>query len=769
MSIFIHEETKTFHLSGAGFSYVMQVLPDGTLSQVYTGAAVHDREDFSYLVEGAHRSHTSYPQGDIYGHSLELLRQEYPSFGTGDLRQGAVSALQPNGSRALSLKYESYEVQKGKPSLPGLPATYVEEETEADTLVIKLRDAVSGLAVYLSYSIFSSYPALARSVRLVNEGEDTLYLDKALSFCLDLPDADYDMMQLSGTWARERHPVMRRLVPGIQSIESMRGYSSHQQNPFLLLKRPDTNEFSGEAMAVSFIYSGNFYAGVYVDTYGSARVLMGLHPDTFRWKLSAGAEFVTPEAVLAYSGEGLNGLSQVFHKLYGRRLARGEWRDKPRPILINNWEATYFNFNEEKLLAIAEKAKDCGVELFVLDDGWFGARRLDNAGLGDWTPALELLPNGIKGLSEKVEALGLRFGLWFEPEMVNPDSDLYRAHPDWALAIPGREPALGRKQLVLDFSRKEVVDCIHEQMAKLLSESKISYVKWDMNRSIADCYSATLPADQQGEVYHRYILGVYDLYERLTKEFPHVLFESCAGGGGRFDAGLLAYAPQCWTSDDTDAAERLKIQYGTSYAYPISSMGSHVSAVPNHQVNRITSLKTRADVAYFGTYGYELDLNLLSEEEQQEVREYTQFMKEHRELLQFGTFYRLKSPFEGQETAWMVVSEDQREAIVGDYRILAVPNAGLSRLRFAGLLADTLYEVTELAPVEPLPPHAALYAGGRTATKTGGKHVWGRFYGDQLMHAGLPTTDSSAGLVKDFVRTHKDFSSTLFLLTAVDE
>ena len=475
-----------------------------------------------------------------------------------------------------------------------------------------------------------------------------------------------------------------------------------------------------------------------MDTYEVTRVLMGIHPNWFSWKLEPGESFQTPEAVIVYTEEGLNALSQTFHSLWRRRLMRGPWKDRTRPILINNWEATYFDFNEEKLLRIAEKAKACGVELFVLDDGWFGARRSDYAGLGDWTAAPELLPEGIRGLSEKIEALGLKFGLWIEPEMVNPDSDLFRTHPDWVLCVPERAATLSRHQLVLDFSREEVVDAVYEMIASILRESKVSYIKWDMNRSMTEVYSAALPADRQGEVFHRYILGVYRLYEKFHAEFPEILFESCAGGGGRFDAGMLYYAPQTWTSDDTDAVERVKIQYGTSYCYPVVSMGSHVSAVPNHQVNRVTPLKTRADVAYFGTYGYELDLNKLTEEEQEEVCRCTAFMKEHRELIQFGTFYRLQSPFEKNVAAWMVVSEDRTRAIVGYYRTLNTVNDCFTRLRLQGLDPEKCYCVKDM----------------------------GSFYGDELMNAGLVTSERASEKQGGTVLSSSDFSSHLFLLQA---
>ena len=738
MFIYFHEKTRTFHLQNEKISYVMCVLKSGELAQLYYGKRIHDREDFGYLLEGAIRSHSAYPEDGSYGISPEHIKQEYPSFGYGDFRQGAIEILQKNGSRLSRFRYRSHEILPGKPKLPGLPATYTEKDEEVQTLIITLEDPICGVCLELLYTLFSSEGIIARSARIINQGDAPVQVTRAMSLCLDLPDSEYEWIQFSGSWARERYPVMRRLETGTTQIESIRGNSSHQQNPFVILKRPNTDEAAGEAIGVSFVYSGNFRISAQVDPYRVTRIMAGINPTWFSWKLDPGESFQTPEAVMVYTDQGLNRLSQIYHRLYRERLMRGPWKDRERPILINNWEATYFDFNEEKLLKIAAKAKECGVELFVLDDGWFGARRDDHAGLGDWVAAKELLPGGISGLSEKVEALGMKFGLWIEPEMVNPDSDLYREHPDWCLHVPGREPSLGRNQLVLDYSRPEVVDHIHGMIAKILRESKVSYIKWDMNRSITDCYSVAKDPEQQGEVYHRYILGVYSLYERLISEFPEILFESCAGGGGRFDAGMLYYAPQAWTSDDTDAMERVKIQYGTSYAYPIVSMGSHVSAVPNHQVGRITPLKTRADVAYFGTFGYELDLNRLSEEEQEQVREYTGFMKKYRRLIQFGTFYRLQSPFEHNESAWMVVSEDKKQAIAGFYRTLSRANSHFSKIRFQGLDPDFAYRVN-------------------------GKDL---FYGDELMNSGMVTSDGTSGKTGEDVLPPSDFFSRLFLLTA---
>ena len=744
MEIAFKEAVKTFHLYNDQISYIMQVLPNGQMGQLYFGKKVHDREDFSYLLETLPRPMSSCVFTDSKSFSLDHIRQEYPSYGTGDYRTPAVEVLQENGSRIINFVYKGHRIISGKPRLEGLPATYVEEEKEAATLILSLEDELTGLSLELSYTIFDGRSVIARSARFVNGGTEDLHLTNAMSLCLDLSDHAYDWMQFSGAWARERHVKVRPLEEGVQSVGSRRGHSSHEHNPFIILKRHHTDEFQGEAVGFSFIYSGNFLAQAEVGSHGTARILMGIHPDCFDWKLEPGEAFQTPEAVMAYTDKGLNDLSQTFHCLYQKRLARGYWRDRPRPILINNWEATYMDFDEEKILEIAGKAKECGVELFVLDDGWFGKRCTEQAGLGDWIPNRDRLPDGIAGLARRIGELGMKFGLWFEPEMVNKDSDLYRAHPDWILHVPGRPSSHGRFQYVLDFSRKEVVDCIYGMMEKILREADISYIKWDMNRSITECFSSALPADRQGEVFHRYILGVYDLYERLIENFPHILFESCASGGARFDPGMLYYAPQAWTSDDTDAVERLKIQYGTSYCYPVSSMGSHVSAVPNHQTGRTAPLHTRANAAYFGTFGYELDLNALDEEEQEKIKEQIRFMKEYRRLFQFGTFYRLESPFEGNVTGWMVVSEDKKEAAVGWFRVLSGTNQPYTRMCLKGLDEGLLYDIT---------------------VRRDNEKPFGTFYGDELMNIGLVTSDAVCGEVPGGEGL-MDFESRLFLLKA---
>mgnify|MGYP000469629883 FL=1 len=615
----------------------------------------------------------------------------------------------------------------------------------------------------LSYTIYEAYPVITRNTKFAHKGKEKIVLERAMSASVEFLDMDYEMVQLSGGWSRERYVKNRKLEMGIQSIQSLNGTCcGAEHNPFLALKRPHTTESQGEVYGFSLVYSGNYLGQVEVSTFDMTRVMMGINPEDFSWELKSGESFQTPEVVMVYSDKGLNKMSQTYHRLYRKRLMHGEWRDKARPILLNNWEATYFDFNEEKILTIAKKAKEAGVELFVLDDGWFGARNDDYRGLGDWYVNLEKLPDGISGLSKKVEELGLKFGLWVELEMVNKDSDLYRAHPDWIISAPNRFESHARHQNVLDFSRKEVVDYIYEMIAKVIRESSISYIKWDMNRYMSEPYSKGSAPCEQGKVMHKYILGVYDLYTRLTTEFPHILFESCASGGARFDPAMLYFAPQTWCSDDTDASERTKIQYGTSYVYPIVSMGSHVSAVPNHQMHRITPIETRANVAYFGTFGYELDLNLLSDAEIETVKKQIAFMKEHRELIQMdGDFYRLLSPFEGNETAWMIVSSDKTQAVAAFYQRLNKVNASWLRLKLDGLDANTKYEVScDMAPVASYDAKIAEAYGHKTEEDSVKTY---QAYGDELMSAGIPIDR------EELNKKGGDFASLLYTLKKVDE
>lgn len=740
MPIIYNEKTREFHLYNQEISYIIKILDNDQPGQLYYGKRLTHREDFSHLFEYAMRDMSSYAFEGNSTFSLENIKQEYPTFGCGDMRFPAYEIERENGSHVVEFVYKEHKIYNGKPKLEGLPATYVESDDEAQTLELVLEDTSINTRIVLLYTIYEAFPVIARSVRFECDSDEKITLLSAMSACVDLPDKDYEMIDLAGVWARERHVRRHKLDYGIQSIYSMRGCSSYQFNPFLALARENADEFQGQVYGFSLVYSGNFLAQTEVDNYDTVRVLMGIHPNGFKWTLGKGESFQTPEMVMVYSEAGLNGMSQTFHKLYRTRLARGTWRDKVRPILINSWEAFYFDFDAPKLLGLADAATDLGMELFVLDDGWFGKRDDSTSSLGDWYPNEEKLKGTLKELAEKINAKGLKFGLWIEPEMTNKDSDLYRAHPDWLLAEQGKRICHSRTQYVLDFSKKEVREYIGDMLENLLAEVPVSYIKWDMNRTFSEVFSNGNDREYQGKVCHKYILGVYELYERLTSRFPHVLFESCASGGARFDPGMLYYAPQGWTSDDTDAIERLKIQYGTSMVYPVSCMGSHVSASPNHQTNRVTPIETRADVAYFGTFGYELDLLKLDEEDKVEIRRQIAFMKEKRDLIQKGTFYRLKSPFEGNETAWMIVSEDQKKALVGYYRVMQPVNVGFKRLKMKGLKEDICYKVSGYDY---------------------------DCYGDELMQVGMILSDSASGVWKKGVNDKGDFQAEVFEIVAV--
>jgi alpha-galactosidase len=682
------EAAREWHLANGRTSFAMGVLENGWLAHLHAGAPLREEASLGHLVPRPFEGFTN-----RVGEPIAL---EVPAPAGGDFRVPALVVAGPDGSTVLDLRYAGHRIAAGKPDLAGLPSTYAERDDEAETLEVDLVDDPTGLRVTVRTTLFADRPAIARSLTLHNGGTVALTVRCAMSAVLDLPDDDWRLVTLSGTWARERHVHDRALVPGRQSVGSLRGASGHEHSPFLALRRAATTEDAGEAYGVSLVYSGNFLAEAEVDAFGTTRLRIGIHPEAFSWRLEPGDAFTTPEAVIAWSGDGLGALSEAFHALYRERLARGPWRDRERPVLLNNWEATYFAFDHDRIVAIAQRAKALGVELFVLDDGWFGRRDHDDSSLGDWIVDRRKLPGGLEALVRDVRGLGLRFGLWIEPEMVNADSDLFRAHPDWAVGVPGRPRTESRQQLVLDLSRPEVVDHLSEALIAVLGSAPIEYVKWDMNRNITEPWTASVPAERQGEFHHRYILGVYELYRRLVERFPDILFESCAGGGGRFDAGLLAYAPQAWTSDDTDAAERLPIQWGTSLAFPPSSMAAHVSAVPNHQIGRVTPLFTRAAVAMFGAFGYELDPTVMSETDQAEVARQIAWYVERRELLQRGRFLRLRSPFDGDgnETAWMAVDDDASHAVVGWYRVLARPLPVRNRLRLRGLDPAGTYRVT---------------------------------------------------------------------------
>ena len=707
-------ENDTFHLHNNEISYIFTIMKNGQLGHLYFGKNIRHRSSFSHLlVERGCVLAPSSIKGDL-DFSMETLKQEYPAYGCGDYRMPAYQVECENGSRISDFTYKSHNIYKGKNQLSGLPHIH---GNDMMTLEITMHDNVLNCDLILNYSIFEKYSAITRSAKFVNHSNKKIKILSAMSLSVDLYDKDYEMLQLDGAWSRERHIHTRKIESGIQSISSTRGTSSASHNPFIALKRPSTTEVSGEVLGFTLIYSGNFQASAEVDCYDVTRVSIGINPFEFEWNLNPSESFQTPEALVVYSENGLNGMSQNFHDIFRNNLMRGAYKNKVRPILINNWEATYFDFNEESILKIAKRAKELGVELFVLDDGWFGKRNDDTSSLGDWEVNLEKLPNGISGIAKKINELDLKFGLWFEPEMVNENSNLFELHQDWVISTPERKKSYGRNQYVLDFARSEVVDYIYNKMCAVIDNANIEYIKWDMNRNITEAYSVSLTNSTQKEFFHRYILGVYNLYERLTEKFPNILFESCASGGARFDAGMLYYAPQAWTSDDTDAIERLHIQYGTSMLYPLVSMGSHVAAIPNHQVMRNTSIKMRADVAFFGTFGYELDLNKISENEAQQVSKQIEFFKKYRDVIQLGDFYRLKNG-DDNYYSWLVVSKDKKTAIFAYYKILATPNPSLKKIKLTGLDSSKEYVCANQ-----------------------------KYYGDELMNLGFLTETEFTGLI----------------------
>ena len=687
MPVEFNPAARTWTLSGGDTSYVLHRDEQDRLLNLYWGrripadALCFDPADYS-----------SFAAFDL---PVSVLPLELPVCGSGWFGTPAVGIRDARGDEVVDLRIVSAEVSPGKPSLPGLPATYTETDDEAETLSILLADAVSGLKVTARYTVFAESGAVTRSLTLENAGSAPLTVTSLLSASVPLWRGDLDAVHLNGAWARERRVLRTPVGPGDFRISSARGASGHEENPFLALCERNADEFRGSVWSASLVYSGSFQALCHTDVFGHPRLSVGMNPEVFSWLLNPGETFTSPEAVLVYSGDGFNGMSQKYHALYRDRLARGTWRDCPRPVLLNSWESAYFDFDENRLLEIAKKAADIGAELFVVDDGWFGRRTSDNSSLGDWVENPERFPSGLSGLSARLHAMDLQFGLWFEPEMVSPDSDLYRAHPDWCLHVEGRPRTQGRQQLILDLSRPEVQEYIISAVSAVLSSAGVDYVKWDMNRNMTEAFSVVLPPERKKETQHRYMLGLYHVLETITSAFPDVLFESCSGGGGRFDPGMLFYMPQTWTSDDTDAVERLKLQYGTSFVYPASSMGAHVSAVPNHQTGRTVPLKMRGDVALGGNFGFELDPGKLLPEELEEAKQMVSRVKSLRDLTRRGTFWRLLSPFEGQVTAWSFVSENRKEVLLCAYSALSVPNSAPTRVCLHGLIPEAGYKTED--------------------------------------------------------------------------
>lgn len=619
--------------------------------------------------------------------SLDTMQSEISFNGKGDFRIHSIEIERENGINICDFRYDGYKIEKGKKKLDGLPSLYGNEKI-CETLYICMIDEITKVKILLSYTIYDEYDIIVKNLKFIG-GIEKVKLNRALTLNIDFSHHNYDLLTLYGSHINEKNIQRQELKYGIQVLESVRGSSSPQATPFISLLDKNSDEKTGNVYGINLIYSGNFFGAIQVEQYGTTRVLLGINQNTFSWELKPNMEFIAPEIALVYSDKGLNKMSQIFHKAYIDLLYKGNFQYKERPIVLNNWEATYFDFNEEKILELAKKSKEIGIELFVLDDGWFGNRNDDNSSLGDWFVNLKKLPNGLSNLVEKINEMGLKFGIWFEPEMISENSELFRKNPDWYVHIPDYKATKSRNQYVLDLTREEIVIYLYETISNILNSANIKYVKWDMNRHITEASSISLPKHRQKEFYHRYILGLYNLLEKLTKNFPDVLFENCSSGGGRFDAGMLYYMPQTWASDNTDAISRLKIQYGTSLIYPPLFIVGHVSEVPNHQTGRITPIKIRTNVAMSGNFGYELNLNKISEEEKEIIKKDIEFYKEYRNVFQFGKFYRLKSPFLGNEASWCFVKDEI--VIVMYFKILSRSDYFIDTLYFQGLDENKKY------------------------------------------------------------------------------
>lgn len=686
------EKNRVFHLHNDQISYLLAVEDGKTLAHLYFGKAIKN-----------YHGQLRYPRvdrgfsGNLPGSldrtfSRDSLPKEYSSAGEMDYHTPAAVIRQSDGSNALFLTYEGYKIVDGKPDLEGLPHSFVESKDEAQTLIVTLIDEKSKVKFELSYTIYRNRPVITRSVKVINYGDKKVNIEKVASMQIDFVDRDFESITLPGAHAHERRVERSEINQGIHVYSSHRGTSSHQMNPFMALVDPDTTEFVGDAYGFAFVYSGNHKFEVERDQFAQTHVNIGINDFNFNWELRPTASFQTPEVLMVYSDQGINKMSQAFHSLIHERVIRSKYKNQVRPILVNNWEATYFDFDEKKLHPIVDDAKEMGIEMFVLDDGWFGHRDDDNSSLGDWSVFEKKFPNGLDHFADYVHQQGLKFGLWFEPEMISMDSDLYKKHPDYLMHVPGRLPSPSRNQYVLDLGRKEVRDNIFDQMNNILSSGKIDYIKWDMNRHLSDIYEADLPSARQGEVYHRYVLGLYDLLERVVDTYPDLLIEGCSGGGGRFDAGMAYYTPQIWASDDSDAIDRLSIQYGTSLVYPQSMMTSHVSVSPNEQNGRITPFNTRGVVGMWGDLGYELDLTKMSKEDRQEVKNQVAEYKKIRQVTQYGTFYRLKNAQISNQCAWETVSPDKNEVVLSVVKVMASAQPYLTKTKLVGLDPKKHYE-----------------------------------------------------------------------------
>ena len=710
MAITYNEQLKIFKLDTANTSYMIGIVDEEQfVGHIYYGAKIR-MQDATYLMHTMENPLVPSINNRERCSFLDTFPMEYPGHGAGDYREGCIRVKTKAGHSVVGLQYESYKILDEKPALEGLPSSFAGNEA-CQTLVLTCKDSILDLELELLYSVFEKEDIITRSVRVINHSADPIYLTKVYSACVDMDDRDYEWLTLHGSWARERQIERKKLGYGKQSVGSVRGESSHQEHPFIAWMDPDTTQTQGDVYAMHFVYSGNFQAQIEKSQFESIRVTMGINAEDFCWKLKQGECFTAPEVVLTFSSEGMGNMTRNLHDFYRDHMIRSKYTHMKRPILINNWEATYFDFNTEKLLSIAKRASELGIEMLVMDDGWFGHRNDDSTSLGDWFVNEEKITGGLKYLVDEVNKLGLKFGIWMEPEMISPDSKLYEQHPDWAIAIPGRTATLSRNQYVLDLSRKEVRDYVYCMISNILHSANIEYVKWDMNRQLSDMGSYELPADRQGELYHRYVLGVYELQERLITEFPDLLLENCSGGGARFDPGMLYYSPQIWCSDDTDAVERLKIQEGTALMYPLSAMGAHISVCPNHTVGRNTPFETRGNVALAGTFGYELDITKIPEKDQEMIPQQVQMYHKYNDLVREGDYYRIASYRENHEfDCYLVAAKDKKDILVTFVQVIGRPNYHSRCIRLQGLDPKMTYRIE------------------------GTDHVYG---GDLLMNAGL--------------------------------
>ena len=730
MNIVYSEQNNTFHLYNQNISYIMKLEFGTYLRHCYYGRRLKAYGE-SNQIYSYNRAFGATPEPEDQTFSLDSLMQEFPWRDQGDFRSPAVDMVAAEGDRVIRPVYESHRIFNRKSGLDGLPSLYTESDQEAMTLEIVLREERLKVRLHLFYTIYRDFDVIARHAEAENYGSMPVRLERLLSMSMDFPEMEYELVTLGGSHCNEKNIYRRPVTFDKVVISSGRGTSSPQESPFICLVRPSTTEESGEAIGISLLYSGNFYGCVQAEQFGTLRVQLGLNSEEFSWQLNSGERFTAPEAVLVYSSEGLGKMSCTYHKIFRKRLVRGKYKEQVRPIILNSWEAMYFDLNREKLLLLAKEAKELGIELLVMDDGWFAGRNTETTSLGDWIPDQEKFPDGLEPVIEEITQMGLQFGIWFEPEMVSRKSCLYEKHPDWVIRSPYYEPVESRNQLVLDLSNPLVCEYVTDFIASVLEKYKISYVKWDMNRHLTDLGSYYLKKENQRELSHRYVLGLYGILETLTSRFPDVIFESCSSGGGRFDGGMLYYMPQTWTSDNTDAISRLKIQYGTSIQFPAVTMGAHVSAVPNHQVGRNTPLETRFGVALSGNLGYELDLTKLSDEEKKIIQEETALYKNLRQTIQFGSFYRLKSPFDGNEAAWNFVSEDGNTVVFLHVQILSQPAYKVPVIRLQGLDPQAVYRRRDLQTV---------------------------FGGDELMYAGVTIP-----------RKKQDFSTALIIYDKINK